>query len=398
MFELTNEQRKYFGINPIQSNWDKEYFKGDFYRPESFLYYENNVIRRQIVSTDSKYEEFQYKINTLNREFILAKTNRGKNKKLTPSTFEHCNPVGTYCVINTDGNIIIGNQTTQRTFYESDFDNAGKSLMITIKEIVNSYINTCPQNYLNEINSFNNEKRKNIKYKSGDFFRYKINRTLYGFGRIILDINKLRKNNLVNNNHGLDLLMGPPILIKIYAIISKTKDIDLYYLKKQPSLPSDYIMDNRIFYGDYELIGNLDLEDNDFDFPMSYGKSISHTDPSYIFLQWGLIHRSLPIKKFSKYLHIKRNGIEDINPYGYYSIGFNPSYNALNIADFLAGKNIFESNSNYKYDVDLRNPKNTNIRNEIMKIFGLDPNFDYIYNAKLSNTENIYDVIHKLNS
>lgn len=57
------------------------------------------------------------------------------------------------------------------------------------------------------INAFKNAKKKNVKYQSEDFFAYKIDRKNYGFGRILLDINELRKSNLLEKNHGLNLLM-----------------------------------------------------------------------------------------------------------------------------------------------------------------------------------------------
>ncbi len=43
------------------------------------------------------------------------------------------------------------------------------------------------------IQEFATAKRKHCKFKEGDFFRFKIDRTHYGYGRILLDIAKLKK-------------------------------------------------------------------------------------------------------------------------------------------------------------------------------------------------------------
>jgi hypothetical protein len=48
------------------------------------------------------------------------------------------------------------------------------------------------------------------------------------------------------------------------------------------------MMDNLLFYGEYEIIGHKDLNDEEFNFPISYGRSIDQRN--VVFLQWGVIH------------------------------------------------------------------------------------------------------------
>jgi hypothetical protein len=397
MFELSNKQRQFFGLESIKPSWKKVLFKGDKYRPDSLLFYEKDIIKKHIISTEHEYKEKQYEQCTREKIFLLPKTTKGKESKLTPSTFEKCSPINCYCSVNKDGDIIIGNYNNQRTFYESDFDNLNKINKSSIQTIISNYINTCPSGYIEELNKFKKEKRRNIKYKIGDFFRFKINRSYYGFGRILLDINKLRKNSFINENHGLNLIMGPPLLIKIYTFLSENKNVDIEFLRNLPALPSDYIMDNKLFYGDYEIIGNMDLADIDMDFPISYGKSISYNRPNIVFLQWGLIHLELQTNHYSKYLKVENDRGFDQNPYGYYGVGFNPKYGSTDIKYAIEGKNIFENNSHYKSKLDLRNPKNHSIRTELLQKFGLNPKWNYLENAELAKTDNIYKIIKKIN-
>lgn len=392
MFELNNDQRQYFGLPPVLPSWEKLNFKGDALRPDSIIYFDGNIIKRHIISTDLNYEEIQFNEATKNKNILLPKTEKGKEKKLTPSTFEKCTPIETYCRIKNNREIIIGNHTTQRTFYSSLFDNFGLIQTDSISDIVDKFIVTCPPNYINDIKEFNLAKRKNNKYKAGDFFRFKINRTLYGFGRILLDINKIRKQKLIKESHGLFNLMGPAVLIKLYAILSEKKELDLEEIKNQISLPASYIMDNKIFYGDYEIIGNKILEENELDFPMSYGRRNDLNDNVFVYFQWGLIHLELPLTKFSKYLYDDTISL-GLNPYKNSAIGFYPSYGINDIKSALEGNNVYNTSIDWDTKFDLRSPENENIKREIMIKFGLNPELSYIENSRLVNAINILELL-----
>jgi hypothetical protein len=79
-FELTNKQRKYLGLDPIPTTWDKGTLKADTYRPESIVYFDGDILKRHIVSTDNQYKETQYEELTKNRTVLLPKTTKGKEK------------------------------------------------------------------------------------------------------------------------------------------------------------------------------------------------------------------------------------------------------------------------------------------------------------------------------
>ena len=401
MTELTNDQRKYFGLEPVMDSWDKVQFKGDRYRPDSILYFEGDTIKKQVIPTDKEYREIQFNEPTENRELILPKTKKGKPKKLTPSVLESRTPIGVYLNLNSSGDLIIGNYTSQTTFYSRDWEY--RRTDSDLEKMILEFINTSPSDHLTQIEEFRRAKRKNVKYKSGDFFAFKLNRTDIGFGRILFDVNKARKRNLLPENHGLNLLMGPPLLIKLYAYKSDSKSVDIEQLKNKKSLPSDFIMDNKIFYGEFEIIGNLPLEIEEFEFPISYGTRIDQT-PN-VFLQWGLIHKELPKKKFDKYITAINDKLPEKdpsrhlhNPYGYYSIGFRPTIDTVDINETIDNNGDFDFTKGkcYIHDWDLRNPKNDKIRTEIMKKFGLDPQKNYEDNCKITGTKSIIELIKEM--
>lgn len=398
-FELTNNQRIYFGLAPIDPSWERVSLKGDTYRPESIIYFEENTIKRHIISTANRYEEKQYNEQTREREYLLPVTSKGKEKKLTPSVLEARQPKGTYCYLDSHDRILIGNYDTQVTFYDS-FGNSNPNSVTTIEQCASRFISEAPAHYIEEVEAFKNSKRKNIKFKQGDIFAFKINLVEYGFGRVLLDIDQLKKSGLISKEHGLSLIMGRPVLIKLYAYCSNSKNIDVAHLINQPSLPSDYIMDNKLFYGEYEIIGNSLLEAHEMDFPLSYGKHIDARRNS-VFLQWGLINIELPFSSFHKYLdapnELGPNSSTSQymhNPYGYYGVGFSSIYSE-DIKSTIANNGIFSyEKDTYQMSFDLRNPKNEAIKKEIMTAFGLDHRKSYDENCLLSNTINSRDLIN----
>lgn len=403
-YELTNQQREYLGLDPIEKNWDRVPFKGNTYRPDSWLYFDGETIKRHIISTDFKYYECHYDELTKGRNILLPKTSKGKEKKLTASVLEQRQPTGVYLDITNHGSIFIGNYTPEKTFYSSRWENDDFTGEKSIKDIVEEFIDQSPQNHLLEIKEFKNGKRKNVRFKSGDYFSFKLNRTQYGFGRVLLDINKLRKKDIISKEHGLNLLMATPVFVQLFVYSSDNKNTDIQQLDNSPTLPSDVMMDNLLLYGEYEIIGHKNLEEEDFDFPISYGKSIDH-QRQVVFLQWGLIHKELPIQKFNKYIVGDNPFVSEEsysrkvqNPFGYYSIGFRPHYDTVDILMAIKNNGVFDYNGkqNYTAEFDLRNPKHKSTRQEILQAFGLDPYKNYIDNCKLTGTQMTTEILRRL--
>lgn len=391
-YELSNNQREYFGLEPINDNWERVILKGDTYRPESILYFDKDTIKRHIISTDKTYFEKQYNEQTKDKIILLPKTDKGKEKKLSASVLEQRQPTGVYLSINC-GDLTIGNYNTQTTFYSNKWDNEEQSDK-SISELIIDFIEQSPENHLDEIKKFKVSKRKNLKFNPGDYFCFKLDRTSFGFGRILLDVNKIRENKLIIDNHGLGLLMGPPVIVELFAYKSQIRNIEIEILDKQTRLPADVMMDNLFLYGEYEIIGHRELLDEEFDFPISYGRSIDQR--RIVFLQWGLIHKELPQEKFYKYVTGGKQF--DQNPYGYYSIGFRPGYDTIDIIKTIKNNGIFDFGSAryYKAKWDLRNPKNKEIQIELFKIFGLNPDKNYLENSKLTGTPLPNEVIRRI--
>ena len=377
IFELTNEQRKYLGLIPVEEHWELVKFDNGIY-----YYFEDDTIKKEIKVSKNYYHEAELNEKTAeNRTMILPKTKRGKIKKFNYTATESFSPFGTYFTFSTDG-VIIANYTTQRTYYSEIFSEKEKISLDDLKKWLDKWMKETTEEDLEEIEEFKNAKRKHCKFNEGDFFAFKISRREWCFGRILLDVSKLRKdeNFKKNKNYGLANLMGKPLIIKVYHKISDNKNIDLRELSKCLALPSQAIMDNIFYYGEAIILGNLPLKPEENDMFISVSESISGIDKNIAYLQYGLIYREIPLSDYEKLIKELKIGAQTLRREG---IGF--------VIDTYKLKECIEAKSNSpfwekykKHNVpDLKNPDHIELKRKIFKAFGLDADKTYEENLKM---------------
>ena len=377
IFELTNEQRKYLGLIPVEEHWELVKFDNGIY-----YYFEDDTIRKEIKVSKNYYHEAELNEKTAeNRTMILPKTKRGKIKKFNYTATQSFSPFGTYFTFSTDG-VIIANYTTQRTYYSEIFSEKEKISLDNLKKWLDKWMKETTEEDLEEIEEFKNAKRKHCKFNEGDFFAFKISRREWCFGRILLDVSKLRKdeNFKKNKNYGLANLMGKPLIIKVYHKISDNKNIDLKELSKCLALPSQAIMDNIFYYGEAIILGNLPLKPEENDMFISVSESISGIDKNIAYLQYGLIYREIPLSDYEKLIKELKIGAQTLRREG---IGF--------VIDTYKLKECIEAKSNSpfweKYKKrnvpDLKNPDHIELKRKIFKAFGLDADKTYEENLKM---------------
>ena len=377
IFELTNEQRKYLGLIPVEEHWELVKFDNGIY-----YYFEDDTIKKEIKVSKNYYHEAELNVKTAeNRTMILPKTKRGKIKKFNYTATQSFSPFGTYFTFSTDG-VIIANYTTQRTYYSEIFSEKEKISLDNLKKWLDKWMKETTEEDLEEIEEFKNAKRKHCKFNEGDFFAFKISRREWCFGRILMDVSKLRKdeNFKKNKNYGLANLMGKPLIIKVYHKISDNKNIDLKELSKCLALPSQAIMDNIFYYGEAIILGNLPLKPEENDMFISVSESISGIDKNIAYLQYGLIYREIPLSDYEKLIKELKIGAQTLRREG---IGF--------VIDTYKLKECIEAKSNSpfweKYKKrnvpDLKNPDHIELKRKIFKAFGLDADKTYEENLKM---------------
>ena len=375
-FELTNEQRKYLGLIPVEEHWELVKFDNGIY-----YYFEDDTIKKEIKVSKNYYHEAELNEKTAeNRTMILPKTVRGKIKKFNYTATQSFSPFGNYFTFSTDG-VIIANYTTQRTYYSESFNERNISLD-NLNNWLDKWIKECTEEDLKEIEEFKNAKRKHCKFKEGDFFAFKIGRREWAFGRILLDVAKLRKdeNFEKNKNYGLAHLMGKPLIIKVYHKISDNKNVDLKELSECLALPSQAIMDNIFYYGEAIILGNLALETQEYDMLISVSESISYIDKDIAYLQYGLIYKEIPL---SDYLKLIKELKVDAQTFRREGIGF--VIDTDNLKECIKAKSnspYWERESKYKI-LDLKNPAHIELKRKIFKAFGLDADKTYEENIKM---------------
>ena len=377
IFELTNEQRKYLGLIPVEEHWELVKFDNGIY-----YYFEDDTIKKEIKVSKNYYHEAELNEKTAeNRTMILPKTKRGKIKKFNYTATESFSPFGTYFTFSIDG-VIIANYTSQRTYYSEIFSEKEKISLDDLKKWLDKWMKETTEEDLEEIEEFKNAKRKHCKFNEGDFFAFKISRREWCFGRILMDVSKLRKdeNFEKNKNYGLAHLMGKPLIIKVYHKISDNKNIDLKELSKCLALPSQAIMDNIFYYGEAIILGNLPLKPEENDMFISVSESISGIDKNIAYLQYGLIYREIPLSDYEKLIKELKIGAQTLRREG---IGF--------VIDTYKLKECIEAKSNSpfweKYKKrnvpDLKNPDYIELKRKIFKAFGLDADKTYEENLKM---------------
>ena len=377
IFELTNEQRKYLGLIPVEEHWELVKFDNGIY-----YYFEDDTIKKEIKVSKNYYHEAELNEKTAeNRTMILPKTKRGKIKKFNYTATQSFSPFGTYFTFSTNG-VIIANYTTQRTYYSEIFSEKEKISLDNLKKWLDKWMKETTEEDLEEIEEFKNAKRKHCKFNEGDFFAFKISRREWCFGRILLDVSKLKKdeNFKKNKNYGLTNLMGKPLIIKVYHKISDNKNIDLKELSKCLALPSQAIMDNIFYYGEAIILGNLPLKPEENDMFISVSESISGIDKNIAYLQYGLIYREIPLSDYEKLIKELKIGAQTLRREG---IGF--VIDTDNLKECIKAKSnspCWEKHNKRKV-LDLKNPAHIELKRKVFKAFGLDADKTYKENLKL---------------
>ena len=86
-FMLSNAQRRYLGLNPLEAHWDVMDIKGTLY------YFEGDTIRKEISTSDSgegplHYRESELDVQTTeNRTVVLPNTIKSFHQKASRSLF-----------------------------------------------------------------------------------------------------------------------------------------------------------------------------------------------------------------------------------------------------------------------------------------------------------------------
>ena len=352
MIFLTNEQRECFGLNPVCAHWECIEVKASPYdHYKTFLFLNADEIVKCITAGDSEYCEYELSEQVSpDRKYLLPKTAKGKPVILTASTIAKRTGIGMRLSFAHSHYIDIYNQNTGCAYYSNHYLNDGISDMGSFWKWVDDWCRETTDADKADILYFSQQIRKKVKYREGDVFRFRIDRRRYGYGRVLLDYGKMRKNK----EQFWDIIGYVPLVCSVYHIMTERSDVTVDELKALGSLPSTIIADNSLYYGEHEIIGNIPISDHE-DYPIMYGNNIAFGEKAVCY-QCGKIFRKLE-KEQELYSGFINNGI------GFY----------LNIKDDVLRACIDERSNapywnlyhEYITEKDLRNPEH---KEKLMKI------------------------------
>lgn len=298
MFELTNEQRKCFAIPPVLSTWKKVEVKAspyDHYITYAYLDGQNIVKVIQVSDTSGceMYNEYgaEQKISEDGTK-ILPKTDKGKPQQFTSENLVKKTPVGMKLSYNR-GFVAVFNNTADQCFYRSAYNSEKPETLKDFSKWVDNWCQNTGEKELAEIIEFSKRIKIHQKFKEGDFFRYRINRNLFGYGRILIDYAQMRKDGIPF----WDVFMGKPLCVAVYHIATEDETITPEQLIRLKMLPSQMIMDNIFYYGECAIIGNMPIAPDEDNYTIHYGRSIDVRKPNYLHYQCGKTHVALEGEK-----------------------------------------------------------------------------------------------------
>lgn len=364
MFELTNEQRECFALLPVEDHWVRIEPKPSPYdRHTTVAYLDGNVIRKYIATGNDRYCEYEL-CQPLSEDgkYLLPKTEKGKPVLFTAASLEKRTGIG-MCISylrHTTGHSYIDlySHDTQKCYYSSHNELTHTKGICDFQKWVANWCAETSSADLDDVAAFAAESRKHVKFREGDVFRFKLNRRLYGYGRILLDYALMRKKK----EPFWDLLAGKPLACSVYHIVTERADVTVEELRQLPSLPSRHMMDNKLYYGEYEIIGNIPIGERE-DYPIMYGSSCDARYRAEL-LQCGKLYRIFP-DKGALFDDFRMGGI-----------GFD-LYAKLSVLQqcIQEGSNApyWEVQAYNMFNNDLRNPKYRKELEQVCRRFGLEP-------------------------
>lgn len=359
-WELSNEQRPCFGIIPVDASWERIQLPRSKYDNYDTVIYLDGEHVRYIVRHGER-EHIEHALDetlTPDRKFIVPKRST-KPIKLSAATIVKRSPVGMclcYSRASEDGNVSLYNGANM-DYYRSWVAGDVIGDMEQFQRWCAWWCEHTTEADLRDVAEFASHKTQTVKLREGDVFRFRWTRGVWGYGRILLDYRLMRKQKIPF----FDCLMGPPLAIEVFKIITRDPNLALETILSQETMPSQNIMDNALHFGEFEIIGHAPIpEDRDERCPIMYGRSHDVREQKLKYQQ-GRIYRELP------------NG-KPLGEYDFRNCGIGWSLD-VSMAEVLAciqqGEAAYWDPQHYSRQRNLRNPAHAETLKAIREQMGV---------------------------
>ena len=402
---ITNEERHYLALDPIRDDWDitQYYSKTNIKYTRTTVFWDNDVIKKiiyeenrlpagQTVPTYRGITEHDTILRTENREKLIPLTSHGKCKPVTASNLLSVNPFGCSFYFSMDRWYSTSQEQKPNVHMAIYNSRNNGSIEIGEKERVASirdekdfhsfmqyYISTCPSDYFDRIKHLRSAKHQTIKYKTGDIFRIEMDRFHYSYGLITGQLRDILKWPELPEFHSLRKLMLVPIMVRYYELITERPDMNAKELSRYQLSRVDICGDNDIIWGKHAIIDHKDLFENDIEFNLVCTKVknlnshitthtydtfvgdglIPNPDRYHLYVEWGTAATFIPYDQISERLRKFLSDYRD--PHGGVRMGIFPDV----------------SKDSYHSKMNLLNPNNLEMREELFRCLGLNPDADF---------------------
>jgi immunity protein 26 of polymorphic toxin system len=261
LYELNNDQRKYFGLLSVEDSWDKQQLSSTIY-----VYFDQHKIVK-ILNYGWGYVEYDTDISTIKREILVPKTTRGKEQKLTiPRILKMKGSGVQFSGSFQGGNIHVYDNKRNLFFIKSYPEDGDMKNYEDIDNWISNYIANVPCNHIEWLTDQLTQRMLRIKIEAGNFIAFKLTQTEFGFARILSNIFEDRKRNFVEKNqlywfHPRSLIVAP------YAFFASTQNVNIEELLNKPTLPTVCIFDIDIYRGEMPIIGHKPLSETEKQIP-----------------------------------------------------------------------------------------------------------------------------------
>lgn len=256
-FELSNNDRKYFGLSPIKPTWAKKSLSSHIH-----AYFDKNKIVK-ILNYDRGYFEYDIDIDTTNREFLLPKTSKGKIHKLTAPRVSKIK--GTSIQFSGSfqgGGITVYDNKRHIFFIRSYFEDGPITTFNDIRKWVDTFISESSSDHFVWLMQQLKAKPLKVKPKQGDIIAFPVSRFEYGFARIILA--GYLSEQIVDREIYRSNFFGKPLLILPYSFISRTVNIDFDALIRVSTLKPIEIHESSVVRGEFPIVSFREFNETEF--------------------------------------------------------------------------------------------------------------------------------------
>lgn len=350
---ISNEDRRFLGLDEIQDDWTCRKLGR-----RTVVYLDGmNAVRKRIVFSTGQgvFDYLEARVYSETEEdgtILKPKKGRGKGKRMTASSVEKIDHNGMYfhyLIRNDTMKVLIGNNTSHTSFFHA-FDVPA----VPMKEWIERWKTETTAQDKAAIAAYRKKERMYQDYREGDIFKFRVGRRRWGFGQIMFNPSTLVHYD--GNIRGYGMPESDNILCcTVFKYISDSGDENTDFLMSCRRFPAQFIYDNHILFGDYEIIGNRPCRQDCWEPVIHYG-----CEGNTLYLRRGMEVKTLP-----RFLVRKRAHPEE-DRYSKSEVGFH-------IEHYEQLEELVEHDIDFpegKAANDLRSPENRELREYLMSCFG----------------------------